>query len=185
MLVLVAAVASGACSLRGSEYQFVRNRGTGTYLRLPEAWKVAKIPDAEEIEFGRVFDSSEIENDQLIVSSTRPNGFVQVRTLSPSESDVVSFELLRNAVFDVDQGIAAGTVELTRYDRVDQGDFRGQRMVFRTVGEEGEATIAQVALLDPNTTRVHLLVVGCLSSCYEEHQGQIDAVIESFTVKET
>ena len=187
LAVLVAAgvVLASGCSLRGSEYQYVRSRSTGTYLRLPEKWKVATIESGEQVKFGRVFDGADIDSERPIYTSERPTGFVQVRDLSADERDVVSFRLMRNAVFDVDEGVDNGTVQILRYETANQGDARGERVVFSSSDGDAVAIIDQTVVIDPKTTRFHLLVVGCALRCYEEHENEIDSVVSSLTVKET
>ena len=184
-LVLAATGLVSGCSVRGSDYQYVRSRSTGTYLRLPEKWKVADFRGDEQVTFGRMFDGAEIDNERPIAASDEPTGFVQVRELSVEERDIVSFELLRNAFFDIDAGTTDGTIEVLAYAPADQGDFRGQRIVFRSETEVGTAVISQTVLLDPHTTRFHLLVVGCDERCYTDHEAEIDAVVTSLTIKET
>lgn len=184
-LVLTTVLAAGGCSLRGSDYQYVRSRDTGTYLRIPKSWDIAKLETDEEISFARVFDGQEVDEDLPIVASDRPTGFVQVRDLSDAERDVMSLELARNAVFNIDEGIQSGDIEVVDFDSVDREGFTGQRVVFRAQTTNGSATVAQVVMLAPNTTRFHMVVVGCTTACYDDHESQIEAVIDSLTVKET
>ena len=184
-LTLAAVMATAGCSLRGSDYQYVRSRDTGTYLRLPKNWDIAKLETDEAITFARVFDGEEVDEDLPILVSERPTGFVQVRELSESERDVMSLELARNAVFQIDDGVQSGEVEIVDFERVDSEGFTGQRVVFRAETEEGMATVAQIVMLAPKSTRFHMVVVGCTSDCYDANEKQIEAVIDSLTVKET
>ena len=183
--LLAAALVAGSCSVRGSEYQYVRSPSTGTYLKLPDSWDIAKIESDEGVEFGRLFDRKKIDLEGPSWAGERPTGFVQVRSLSTPERDVLSFELARNVVFDVDQGLADGTVTPVKNIKADQGDFRGQRIIFEIEGDGTTATIDQTALVDAKTTRFYLLVIGCKSTCYEQYKDEIEDVASSFTLKET
>lgn len=183
-LLPLVAVAVGACSFRGSDYQYVRSPGTGTYMKLPDTWDVARIEADESVEFARVFDQTKIDLDGPSWASDRPTGFVQVRSLSSTERDVLSFELARNVVFKVDEGMANGTVTPVKNLKADQGPFRGQRLIFTVEGDGTVATIDQTALVDAKTTRFYLLVIGCTPTCYERHKDEIDAIASSFTLKE-
>jgi len=183
--LLASALVVGGCSVRGSDYQYVRSRSTGTYLRIPESWDVAAFETDEEITFARVFDGKKVDQDLPIVASDRPTGFVQVRELSDQERDVMSLELARNAVFRIDDGVQAGEVEVVDFEAVDRDGFSGQRVVFRAETTDGTATIAQIVMLAPGSTRFHMLVVGCTTPCYDDNEKQIEAVIDSLTVKET
>lgn len=184
-LSLATVLATAGCSLRGSDYQYVRSRATGTYLRIPKSWDIAKLETDEAITFARVFDGEEVDAELPILVSNRPAGFVQVRELTAPERDVMSLELARNAVFQIDEGVQSGEVEIVDFEQVDRDSFSGQRVVFRTQTEEGPATVAQVVMLAPKSTRFHMVVVGCTSDCYDENEKQIEAVIDSLTVKET
>ena len=43
--------------------------------------------------------------------------------------------------------------------------------------------ISQVALVDPATSLLYLLVVRCSAACYKANQTAIDQIISSFTVR--
>jgi hypothetical protein len=41
-----------------------------------------------------------------------------------------------------------------------------------------------VGLVDPATSTLYLFAIGCEAKCYLDHQGDIDEVASSWTVKE-
>ena len=45
-------------------------------------------------------------------------------------------------------------------------------------------TIDQTILIDQATSKVFLFVVGCSSECFDKHEGEIDRVVKSWTVKD-
>ena len=184
-LVGALALAAAGCSMRGSDYQYVRSRSTGTYLRLPKTWAVEDAKLAADSQFGRRFDGVKIQDEGSILTSESPTGLVDVRPLPPEERDVVSYEYLRNVVFPIDQAVQAEEAALLENRTIEDGDFRGHKLVFQVMTDDGPATVAQITYVDPKTTRLHLLVVGCLDTCWNENESAIDDVIESLTVKES
>ncbi|HEX7166443.1 MAG TPA: hypothetical protein VF230_05625 [Acidimicrobiales bacterium] len=186
-LVIVAVAASG-CSSRGSEYQFLRSRSTGTYVKVPRSWDVAKAEDDEKFSFVRAFHASAVPTKGLPFASDEPGGFVRVRRLTARERDDLSFDSLRDElVNDLDAAEASGDVKIIAAEDLRPGDgFRGQRIVFTLVSrdESPDVTVSQTTLVDSRTSRLHLLVVGCRSACFTRNTRQIETVVESLTLKE-
>ena len=52
------------------------------------------------------------------------------------------------------------------------------------IGNGKTITIDQTALLDQATTKVYALLVSCSDKCFEENRGEINKVVESWTVRD-
>ncbi|HEX4979817.1 MAG TPA: hypothetical protein VFV35_07115 [Acidimicrobiales bacterium] len=176
-------LAAAGCSWRASDYQYLRSRSTGTYLRLPKSWDVVRVESDDGISFARAFDGDGVEDESALLSRS-PAGLVQVRELDEAERKVMSLALARNLLYAIDQGVESGVVEIVDVETVDQGDFVGERVVFEVETDLGPATVSQVVMVAPRSSRVHHLVVACTTACHDEHEAEIEAVLESLTLKE-
>jgi hypothetical protein len=203
-LVLIAfavALLGGACSLQRSGYQYVRNRSTGTYLKVPEEWTVYNQRAIEEsfgdqpddgvdntrFPFISVFDATPHSELDFDVFTDNPMGVVRVRELTQEERDGVSFASARDELFPLNDAASAGQLPVQKSVEVNQDGAQGQRIVFTYTDEESgtTSTIDQTTLVDHDKNRLYLLVVGCESQCYEKHKKEIETVVESLTIKET
>jgi hypothetical protein len=203
-VALMVALTTSACALRGSGFQYVRHRPTGTYYKIPSSWQVfhhndvisfirtrgeGAVDPEERLPFATTFDAAnkpEIDRFySLDTRSERPSGTARVQVLTEEEHDTISLSDLRSVFIDVDEGAAAGQVDILRYEEIEPpGGFRGQRMVFNVTGDGGIFTINQTALLDRSTRHLYLFAIGCSAQCYEKNRRLIDEVASSWTVKE-
>lgn len=193
-------VLAGACSLERSGYQFVRNRPTGTYLKVPEEWTVYGPKDIEKqfraanlggerkaFPFISVFDARPDADLDFDITGSRPVGLVRVRDLSPGERDSISFASAREELYDaLNAGIESGALPLRSSEEVKHESADGQRIVFSIDDGSGTtSTIDQTSILNREKNRIYLLIVGCRTTCYDKHRKQIDTVVESLTIKES
>ena len=51
-------------------------------------------------------------------------------------------------------------------------------------GQGRPLTVNQISLLDQTSQRIFTLLITCNALCYEEHEGKIDKVVESWTVED-
>jgi hypothetical protein len=197
--LVVAVAGSGACDRSG--YQFVRNRSTGTYLKVPDTWTVHSqkvIEDAlaesdpggerTPYPFISVFDAKPHSDFDFDIATDRPVGVVRVRPLSAGERDSVSFASAREEFLEtLNADIESGALPVKKALDIEQDAADGQRIVFSFTDEESGITsvIDQTTLIDKAKSRIYLLVVGCSASCYQKHHKQIDTVVTSLTIKET
>jgi hypothetical protein len=198
--VCALAAASGACSLERSGYQYVRSPSTGTYLKVPDDWKVygqreidAAVAGSGEdaplrkLPFISLFDGSKDPELDFDPTGADPSGIVRVRDLDPDERDVTSFASAREDLFvSLNAGVESGDLRLLSASDVTQEAAHGQRIVFAltdpTSGDE--YVVDQTSLVDRRTSRLYLLAVGCRKACYDRNRDQIDAVATSLTIKE-
>ena len=204
-MALVTALGSAACGgLRTSGYQYVRNRSTGTYFKVPDEWRVYGHKDVvkwireegdtgadpvENIPFFTTFDGHRRPSIGhfflLDTDADRPVGTARVQELTDQERDSISLGVLRSTFIDFEEASSAGRVDVLRYDDVKRdGGYRGNRLVFDLRTEEGTFTVDQSTLLDDDTRRLYVFAIGCHPDCYRKHRKVIDEVVTSFQIKE-
>lgn len=210
-IVLVAALAvlstATACALRGSGYQYVRNRSTGTYFKVPSDWKVYGRSDlihylddgtgsvkslSQRLPYLATFDAADRPAIgrffRIDTATEKPAGLVQVQALSNDEREGISISVLRSVVVqDFDTEFQNGQVKVTKYEDVkSKGNFRGKHMVFtKTTDSGGTVEIDQTTMLDQPTRRLYVLAIGCEVRCFEQNKKVIGAIVTSWTIKET
>jgi hypothetical protein len=202
LVALAAVLLSGACSLERSGYQYVRNRSTGTYLKVPDQWTVygqraieesfGEQPEEGSVDnmrfpFISVFDGTPDSELDFDVFTDNPMGVVRVRELTDEERDGVSFATARDELFPLNDAFSTGSLPIHKAIEVNQSGAQGQRIVFTYTDEESGtvSTIDQTTLVDHDKNRLYLLVVGCEARCYDKHKKEIETVVESLTIKET
>jgi hypothetical protein len=129
-----------------------------------------------------------------------PNGQAQVIQLGSQARDTVSMESLRNLIFPIDEvsEFDSSLVELVDGKEIHEDGVRGVQFVFNIdsrvpaliqtgtlePGTRRYATFNQTTLLDERTETLYVLLVSCSAECYEDNEGTIDDVVESWTVKD-
>ena len=203
-LVAAAAVTLSACT--GSGYQYVKNgsNGSGTYFKVPNAWRVydenafirsrhlspTKAKAAKADSWTVAFDASSKPSlkhfNQL--ATKEPFGIAEVRKLDPQERDSFSLMAMRNYFVPVDDLAQNGgdVVPLRLDDFTRDGGFHGLRFTFEVTlpTEKESVTVDQVSIIDAGTKEVHFLAVSCSSSCYDRKKDTINKIVDSWTVKE-
>jgi hypothetical protein len=203
-LVAAAAVTLSACT--GSGYQYVKNgsNGSGTYFKVPNAWRVydenafirsrhlspTKAKAAKADSWTIAFDASSRPTlkhfNQL--ATKEPFGIAEVRKLAPEERDSFSLMAMRNYFVPVDDIAQSGgdVVPLRLDDFTRDGGFHGLRFTFELSlpTDKETVTIDQVSIVDAGTKEVHFLAVSCSSSCYDRKKDTINKIVDSWTVKE-
>jgi hypothetical protein len=202
---LVAAVALLAASCAGSGYRYVKDSSSTAIFKLPQAWRVfdedqiltstdiVASPQAKEAFAAATwmvaFDADPSPSlDHLFIfanAADDPNGFAQVRPLGVEERDAFSLATIRNALFDVDGTQGGVQAELlSSEDLILDDGYHGLHVVFNVQDGDTFLTVNQVGLIDPATSTLYLFAIGCEAKCYLDHQGDIDEIAKSWTVKE-
>jgi len=206
LAVAVALVGALASACGGSGYTYHSNQDEKLYFKLPDDWTVFDTEDFgdEEIPAGlwlRGFvggPSPSIESVFTWVSD-EPRGYVVVEPLGVMERDATSLATLRTTHFGADpetgdplDPLAYGMehpdeLQVLGYDDnvvLDSGPHGVHIRVAVTPPGSGEtAIIDQTALVDAATSRRYVLSIGCTEECFEEHERDIEAVIESWTLE--
>lgn len=200
--LLVVAAALAACG--GSGYEYVANRQEGVFFKVPDDWRVFDTDELYEADdaagrWARGFDAAPVPDPQrvFLVASDAPRGLAEVRTLSQPERQQVSLRWLRSVGFGTD---ADGTpvdplvlaqqnpdgLEILRYEELVLDDGRGLRLRVEGASSDGvDVVIDQTVLVDHATSKQYLFTVGCTEACWDAHGGEIEEVIDSWTLDAT
>jgi hypothetical protein len=174
----------------GSGFEYVTNSDEGLFFKIPSSW--ASLPHAEAEEDGvwaRIVDGADDPAadhlDERLPAA--PVGLAQVVPVG-SQRDAVSLQFLRSLSFGADPLELAqqGDIRvLRRDDIVTEAGFRGERIAVTIPLDGGdEVTIDQIAMVDAATTTLYRLVIKCEAACYEAHRGEIDQIVDSWTLEE-
>jgi hypothetical protein len=136
-------------SCGGSGFQYVHDRSTETFVRVPDDWSMftqneilgtgnALNPFAEpgnHIEFMRSFSADPAVGPASIpdFSAERPQGYLLVEELNPVARDEVSLGVLRNSFLPVDQIYSTFPGDIaffTRDENLDSEGFQGSHLVY-------------------------------------------------------
>jgi hypothetical protein len=189
---------------QGSGFSYVSNTSTKTYFKVPEEWELFERNEMMSGESPAVslqslqgasdlwvvaFDaapSPDLDN-VLATSSRHPTGYALVRPLSEEERDTYSLASLRNEVIPLDRlERTEGRVEAVSEEEIElESGAHGSRLVNEIKVEGDVFTLDQTGLVDSGTHRVHVLVIGCRSACYEANKAVIDQVADSWTIEES
>lgn len=206
---LVAALLTG-CG--GPEYRYVANSDDRTYVRLPHTWReidrnllgaaLRLDPAVSEEDAGiwlRAYDADPQPSPIHLfgVSAQSPAAFISVQQVPENVRGQMSLDTLRDFFFPVTQRARAEAAEdptSTLSDFALYGDevltpgegLRGVHVVFRyRMGDGPPQVIDQTAYLNDDASMFYMFFVRCSTECYEQRQGEIEAVVSSFTVRES
>ena len=180
-LVAAAAVTLSACT--GSGYQYVKNgsNGSGTYFKVPNAWRVydenafirsrhlspTKAKAAKADSWTIAFDASSKPSLKHFneLATKEPFGIAEVRKLDPQERDSFSLMAMRNYFVPVDDLAQNGgnVLPLRLDDFTRDGGFHGLRFTFEVTlpTDKESVTVDQVSIIDAGTKEIHFLAVSC------------------------
>lgn len=197
------AVVLGACG--GPQYHYVKSSSEKTFVRVPNDWKLfdeddllaisEESPEAKAqfkaLSWSVAFDAAPKPSiDHLLTDAGHPAGLVQVRRLPPPQRDTFSLAELRSLYLGFDPLAGdlgdTGDVEVLEAKEVTRpGGFHGSELLLNLRTESGKLMKwRQVALLDSQARKVHVLVISCNIDCYAAHEDEIDKVVKSLQVKE-
>lgn len=199
--VLAAVVLVAGCADSG--FNYVKSSKDKTYFKVPDRWTLF---DEQQLLEGLGDELTEAEREAELEQSWRvvfdaaprpslrhlgapdaghPVGLAVVRNLDFDTADAVSLAALRNYFYDVDTAVQDGTGEFLEYEELAlDGGFRGSHVVASLDVSGERMTIDQTILLDQGTTKLYGLLVSCSVACYDEHEGQISGVVDSWTVRD-
>ena len=191
-----------------SKYRYIASSEAKTYLRVPNDWRVFDedevlgsdpdlSPQQARAQRARqwvvAFDSApKPALDHIDVPGEHPAGLARVLVLDDEAKDNVSLKLLRAQVFNGTDPVEAEltgdpNVEvLSNEDVTRPGGLRGTHLVVNLRGATGQeyVTTNYLALVDNETRMLYLLFIGCRASCYEAHEGEIERIVDSWTVRD-
>jgi hypothetical protein len=199
---LVSVVLLAACT---SSYTYIKNSSVKTYFKVPNNWQIfdeneifrsqisGLSPQGEAAAKASIwmvaFDAAPKASLDHFFSGTSPYpaGFAQVRQLNEEQRDAISLGAIRNTIFPLNrlQIEDPTSVELLENeDIVLAGGIHGLRIVFNVRLGDTFYTANQTGLINPQTSRLYLFIIGCEAGCYLNHKRTIDEIVKSWTVKE-
>ena len=207
MVVVPAAMAALVLALSacgGPKYHYVKSSSDHTFVRVPSDWTLydedallessEESPESKEqfkaLSWSVAFDASPKPSlDHILTVSDHPTGLVQVRKLLPGQRDTFSLSDLRSVLLRFDplsnEAQLQGDVEVLETKEVKQGNLNGSELLLNLKTGDGDLVKwRQVAMVDASLTRVHVLAISCDDECYSANEGVIDAVVDSWKVKE-
>lgn len=197
-LAAAGALIVDACS--HSDVTYVSNRDAGVFLKVPDSWGTFPLldgnvnPSAGEAPgtWRVLFHGGKPPSRSAIEESlpTEPVGYVEVAPTSivGDAGSIATYTGLRSMLFADDPLEVAkfdDAVEIVQYEEVElDNGYWGSRLTMRYAPtDDNDQTVTQLAFLDGNFERMYLLRVFCTTVCYEEHHAEIDAVIDSWTLR--
>ena len=205
LAVLAAATVATGCA--APHFTYITDSSDNTYFKVPGGWhKIADSSLASQLRAGNSrpqpgvwevgYDAAAAPSAAHVFSpsASQPFAFALVFPLSPIASNAMSYNGLRDVLLPVTavgrQAAASRGFPLTGFhllrDTVltpGQG-VHGVRVTFSYTYPGGSTdTFDQVAYTNSNDTHVYVLLVHCLSTCYHQHQKEINTVMSSFTVQ--
>jgi hypothetical protein len=204
-ILLTAVLGIGLSACGAPQYTYVADSAAGTYYKVPYSWhKISQQALNTALQaaggsgagiWSTAFDaeSSPSASHFIAPDVTQPFVFAEVGTLSPTVSNELSYNLLRDFMLPVTsssrQADAASGFPLTNFKQLrdqtisaKQG-VHGVRETFQYTFPDGISdTFDEDVLTNANQTVVYFLMVHCTNACYGQNQNNIDTVMSSFTV---
>jgi hypothetical protein len=204
LVVMVVMVA--ACG--APQFTYVSNSSEHAYFKVPAGWR--KLSDsalAKALRGGSGsgepsgvwsvgYDGSAAPSASHVFGSVvpQPFAFALVEPLNSTASAGMSYNQLRDIFLPVTSATRATAAKsgfpltgfhLLRDNVLTQGQgVHGVRVTFDYTFPGGSTdTFDQVAFTNADDTEIYLLVLHCLASCYQRNHGEIDTVMQSFTVR--
>lgn len=202
-LLLVATLA--ACG--APQFTYVADSSANAYFKVPYGWHqiTPKALSAElQVASGSssgawmmAYDAGSAPSASHLINpdTTSPFAFAEIGQLNSTSSGNLSYNTLRDFFLPVTStarqsaatsGFALTNFKSLRDDVLTPGQgVHGVRETFQYSypSNGGTQTFDQVALTNADQTEVYFLLVHCLSTCYSQHQDEIDTVMSSFTVR--
>jgi hypothetical protein len=205
-LLLMGALATVGLSACGAPaYTYVADSAAKTYYKVPSQWHQISQKDlAAALKaaggssagvWSSAFDAGTAPSGSnfLAPAISKPFVFAEVGTLSPTVSNELSYNLMRDFMLPVTsnsrQQDAASGFPLTNFKQLrDQtisgkAGVHGVRETFQYTFPGGVVdTFDEDVLTNADQTQVYFLMVHCTDSCYASNEKNIDTVMSSFTV---
>jgi hypothetical protein len=186
-------------------YTYVADSKAGTYYKVPSQWHQISQKDLNAALaaaggsaaglWSTAFDAGTAPNGNhfLAPNVSMPFVFSEVGTLSPTVSNELSYNVLRDFMLPVTStsrtSDAASGFPLTNFKQLrDQtitghAGVHGVRETFQYTFPGGVVdTFDEDVLTNADQTQVYFLVLHCTDECYTQNENSINTVMSSFTV---
>lgn len=209
LLLLAAVTGCGA-----PEYTYVANSEQRTYVKIPSSWRPVDArqldaalgldPAMSAADAGvwhEAYDAAPVPAMDHLVgwTATAPVAFVSVRQIPAGQRGQYSLDGLRDLFFPVSpksrQQLAmnplagGGLTDFALFaDEVltPGAGLRGVHDVFRyRLGNAPPQMIDQTVYINDDASTIYMFFVRCTTTCYADHQEEIENVVSSFTVRGT
>jgi len=204
-LLLVGALTVGLSACGAPAYNYVADSKAGTYYKVPSGWHAISQGDLNTalVAAGATctdiwcsgFDanSSPKGSNFLAPDIGQPFVFAEVGNLSSTVQNELSYNMLRDFMLpvtstsrtqDQSQGFPLTNFKSLRDQTITgtQG-VHGVRETFQYTFPGGVVdTFDEDVLTNADENVVYFLMVHCTESCYAQNQGNINTVMQSFTV---
>jgi hypothetical protein len=175
------------CSLE-QEHGYVQSSDQSLSFRHPADWQPVDLdPVAAEWVVGvdASADPSEANLDEFVLDA--PFVVAQVYPLDASVRDTVSQQSLRQIALTDGRDPLAGddpSIRLVFHDSfIDGRGFEGHHMRFEVDLDSGTAVEEQLAVLDPERTRVQRVRVACSLTCFDANTAEIEEIFDSIRLR--
>ncbi|MEU8006728.1 hypothetical protein AB0B66_36695 [Catellatospora sp. NPDC049111] len=209
-LLTTAALVLGGCG--APEFEYVKNADDGVYFKVPHGWQrieheamdwmlsgedpdsVAAAARRERI-WSVGYDASIVPQALHLFLGTGDEPFVyaMVRRLSENEINAVSLNGARDLLLPVTDSARADNAQNPVFQGFElvsdeilptEGTVRGVRSIFNySPGGGGLQTFDQTVYVDDAGRRLYQFIVRCSASCYRARAAELDALVQSFTVR--
>jgi hypothetical protein len=189
------------------QYTYVANSSESTYFKVPHSWheigpsSLAAVLRKDTGSSGGGWmvayeaGSKPDANDFLSFDNTQPFVFAEIGTLDSTASNALSYNSLRDFFLPVtstdrQQYSSTPGYPLSNFSQIrDQTltlaqGVHGVRETFDYTYNDGSTdTFDEITLTNADSTVIYFLVLHCTTSCYNDHQAEINDVMSSFTVR--
>ena len=183
------------------QYTYVANSGANTYFKVPYGWHqisasaLKKITGSSSGVWTVAYQagSRPSANDILSFDTSQPFVFAEIGTLSSTGMNELSYDSLRDFFLPV-TSTARSTASSEGFPYTGFSQIRDQvltpgqgvhgvRETFDYTDKGVTDTFDEIALTNPDQTKVYFLVLHCTSSCYSSDKTEINDVMSSFTIR--
>jgi hypothetical protein len=195
----------GLTACGAPSYNYVADTSAKTYYKVPYAWHQISQHDLNSAlqaagasgngVWTTAYDAGTAPSADHFLSAdvSQPFVFAEVGTLSPTVSNELSYNVLRDFMLPVTstarQNAASSGFPLTGFQQLrdtvitGKAGVHGVRETFRYTFPGGIAdTFDEDVLTNADQTVVYFLMVHCTNSCFTQNQDMINTVLSSFTV---
>jgi hypothetical protein len=212
LAALGAAVIVGLAGCGSPAFHYVKNSDEQLYFKVPSSWhKVdptqlenevsSTDPDSasrkveRELRWLVAYDASDKPDAGHIFAPTsdEPIVYANVQILPEAVRGGVSYDVLRDMILPVTDsaresatqaGVPLEGFELLRDEVLTPGKVHGVRVTYNYKILGGPLqTFDLTAYTTDDASRIYMLLVRCSAKCYQERSGELDDIVESFTVK--
>ncbi len=200
--VAVAALALSACA--APTHQYINADALGMYFALPASWtevsnkQLATAQQGWNDDAGNVFLQTKRWQGAWSATPVDANA---VFTATPGNVPIV-YAFVRDLISQEQQGIGTNVSAALRdlvlpataivdagvpveAERLKQAGFTGLRQTATYVSGGAMQTTEVVSMLNPQRSRVFVLVARCSVRCFTNHADEVRDIIDSLTFKES